>query len=289
MKKITSLFAGIVSAAFMFSSCSSDSNKDGAGGVGPASASSFAGTSVSFNPTLFFFPGGVLEYVNEEEGSIFDLAPGDDPLEGTFSYEPSSDFLTGSLIVRLSGDDEDTILELSNFETNDQGLIVGFTITLDGVTYPATVLTGSLQAAVVPNTGGGGGGGGGGNNDDFTLQENGNLAPGTKFSRSFLATNPQGDVSDSPLLDYGTGESVEFTIAANGALTFEGVDGQLSLPFVASGEGINSYQAQVNGGVLAATLNVSGPEAESDFSIIWTGPVDIFNPSDIIVDNKVFN
>jgi len=175
-------------------------------------------------------------------------------------------------------------LQTKIYTTTVDGIVQSFTITYEGIIYPAT-LTGELQAADVPNSGGGGGS----NNNNFVLQENGNLEAGTEFTRTFLASNPQGDVSDSPLLDYNTGESVDFRIADDGSLVFEGVGGPISLAFTNAGAGGIKYDAQINGGTASAVLNVSGPDAQSDFSILWYGPVDPFNQGSLIIDNKVFN
>lgn len=283
MKKTISLLTGIFSATLFFTSCSSDRDRVEDGDRGPASSSSFAGTSISFNPTLTFFPGGRIEWVNEETGTQFIEAPASDPLEGVFNYEPTGDFRSGILTVTLDGETQQ-LFDIGQFVTVN-GMVKSFTINFNGLNFIATV-SGDLVAAEDPDDNNNGGGG---NSDDFTFRPNGNLTAGTTFSRDFLASNPQGDVSNSPLLDYNNGETVDFRIADDGSLLFDGVGGQLSPGFVAAtDDGIISYQEEVNGGVLAVTFSTEDDQAGSDFTIIWTGPTDIFNPGAPAIDNRVF-
>ncbi|MFK7852028.1 MAG: hypothetical protein AB8D78_13720 [Akkermansiaceae bacterium] len=291
MKKNITLLSGILGAAFIFSSCSdSDRNNGNGGPAGPANASAFAGTSVSFNPTITFFSGGIVEWVNEEVGTGFLEASESDPLGGIYTYEPNRDFSAGILTVTIDGE-QAQLFDIGEFVVVD-GLVQSFTLNSAGQNFLATV-SGDLEATEVNDNNGGNNGGdggtGGGPTDNFTFQDNGNLAPGTTFMRNFLATNPQGDISNSPLRNYNSGETVDFEVADDGSLLFDGADGPLALGFVSSTEdGIISYQDAANGGSVNAVFATNDSDSGSDFTITWTGPIDVFNPGAPSIDPKVF-
>ncbi len=288
MKKLAILVTGVASAAFLFSSCNGGggSSDDGAAAAGPATAAAFTGATVAFNPTVTFLANGQLTYFNDEDGSPFDQA--DPAIGGTYTYDPSSDFTSGVLAITLSGSTDTDVINVSNFVVVD-GSVTGFTLTFtDQGSFTATVTQGTIPAYVPPSTGGGGGSGGGSGAENFTFESNGNIAAGTSFSKEYLSGNSQGNISNTPLRSYNTGESVPFSVSASGALEFSGKTQTLSLPFLGASDGIISYSGNYNGGGVTVVFDTGATSAQSDFTMTWNGPVDISNPSAIAIDGKAF-
>jgi len=116
---------------------------------GPAGAAAFVGTTILVNPTLRFMAGGSVEYTNTEAGSPF--PPSATPINGTYTYVPSSTFTTGTLTLQLPG--PITIaLTLSGFEVSG-GNVTSFRATYNGTPFVATVTNGRLPSAPDPGTG----------------------------------------------------------------------------------------------------------------------------------------
>ena len=143
---LTSLCLGI--ATLFYAGCGGG---DGAT-TGPASGASFAGSSISFNPTINFTSGNNLTYQNTEVGSPFPAAAS--ATNGTYTYTPNANYSAGTLTLTVEGITPDIVLEIGNF-TQTGGNVTGFTIRYNGLSYPATV-TGSIPAYQPPSGGGGG-------------------------------------------------------------------------------------------------------------------------------------
>ncbi|MFA6960853.1 MAG: hypothetical protein WC205_08900 [Opitutaceae bacterium] len=134
--------------AFVMSGCGGDS---GSATTGPAAGSSFAGASISFNPTINFTSGNNLTYLNTEVGSALPAAA--TATNGTYTYTPNANYSTGTLTLTVDGITPSIVLEISNF-VQTSGNVTGFSIRYNGLTYSATV-TGSLPAYQAPSGGGG--------------------------------------------------------------------------------------------------------------------------------------
>lgn len=135
-------------AAFVMSGCGGDS---GGATTGPAAGSSFAGASISFNPTINFTSGNNLTYQNTEVGSPFPAAAS--ATNGTYTYTPNANYSAGTLTLTVDGITPDIVLEIGNF-TQTAGNVTGFAIRYNGLSYPATV-TGAIPAYQRPSGGGG--------------------------------------------------------------------------------------------------------------------------------------
>lgn len=129
--------------------CSDD---DDARAAGPSSSSSFAGTTITFNPTIEFLAGDNLLYTNTDNPSPFPAAATATP--GTYTYTPNASYTAGTLTIIVDGSSPFD-LEISNFRRSGTN-VTGFTARYNGTNYPVTV-TGTLPA-YQPPTGGGGGG-----------------------------------------------------------------------------------------------------------------------------------
>lgn len=153
MLKRIKLFFTTVSltlAAFMMTACGDDSG--GGGAKGPAAGASFAGSSISFNPTINFTTGNNLTYLNTETGSPFPSAL--TAANGTYTYTPNANYSAGTLTLTVDGITPAIALEIGNF-TQTGGNVTGFAIRYNGLSYPATV-TGSIPAYQASSGGGGG-------------------------------------------------------------------------------------------------------------------------------------
>jgi hypothetical protein len=135
--------------AFVMSGCGGDG---GGATTGPAAGSSFAGSSISFNPTINFTSGNNLTYQNTEVGSPFPAAAS--ATNGTYTYTPNANYSAGTLTLTVDGITPAIVLEIGNF-TQTAGNVTGFAIRYNGLSYPATV-TGSIPAYQPPSNGGGG-------------------------------------------------------------------------------------------------------------------------------------
>jgi hypothetical protein len=156
MKQLIKLtFALLASAALTlsFTAC----NDGGGGGAkkGPSSSASFAGASISFNPTVNFLAGDAMTYINTEAGSPFPAAAV--ATNGTYTYVPNASLTTGVLTLTVDGITDPIVLDITNFRRSGTS-VTGFTARAGGVNYPVTV-TGTITAGTT--TGGGGGGGAG--------------------------------------------------------------------------------------------------------------------------------
>lgn len=144
------LFSSVLGlAALALGGCGGDSG----GTTGPASSSAFAGTSISFNPTINFTNGTDLTYLNNEVGSPFPAAAV--ATAGTYVYVPNASFTAGTLTLTVDGIPSPIVLEIGSF-TQTGGNVTGFSIRYNGQSYPATV-TGTLAAYQKPSGGGGAG------------------------------------------------------------------------------------------------------------------------------------
>lgn len=153
MKNILKLSLALVTGllALALTGCGGDS---GGAATGPASGDSFAGTSITFNPTVNFTAGGNLTYFNNEANSPFPAA--DPAANGTYTYVPNASYTAGTLTLTVDGIQDPIVLDISNF-TRTGPNVTGFTARSGGQSYPVTV-TGTLVA--FQSSGGGGTGSG---------------------------------------------------------------------------------------------------------------------------------
>ncbi len=151
LKSALAFASGLLALAL--AGCGGDSGSS----TGPASGDAFAGTSISFNPTVNFSTGGNLTYFNDETDSPFPEA--DPAVDGTYTYVPNATFTAGTLTLFVSGVQDPIVLDISNF-TRTGPNVTGFTARSGGQSYPVTV-TGTLVAYQRPGAGGGGSGGSG--------------------------------------------------------------------------------------------------------------------------------
>jgi hypothetical protein len=205
------LVAACAALSLALVGCGGDS---GGASTGPSSGDAFAGTSISFNPTVNFSAGGNLTYFNNEAGSPF---PASDPAaDGTYTYVPNATFTGGTLALTVDGIQSAIVLEISNF-TRTGPNVTGFTANSGGQSYPVTV-TGTLVAYQRP--GGGGGGGGGGGNAGL-VDATGDIPSQTRGTFSMTFFNAFGEPTTVPGSPYDADDVVEFTIGAN-TLAFGG-------------------------------------------------------------------
>lgn len=245
MKKQTrNLFAGLfaVVLAFILAACDGDSKA----AAGPAGAGSFAGSSITFNPTINFLAGNALTYVNAEVGSPFPAAPA--AINGTYAYAPNAAFTAGTLTLTLDGVPDGLVLELSNFVVSG-GNVTGFTARVGGQNYPVTV-TGSIPAHTA---GGGANNGSGGSETSASDLPSG--VQGTYELTYFQAAVGSGIADDS---------TQTFTIGAR-TLAFAGKT--LTNPVFVNGntnewifkDGALWYAVSRTGGGALNEINVAGP------------------------------
>lgn len=153
MKKYLKHLTGLLTAGILALSLTGCGGGDSAA-TGPASGGAFAGTSITFNPTVNFTTGDNLTYFNDEVGSPFPAA--DPAANGTYTYVPNANFTGGTLTLTVDGIMDPIVLDISNF-TRSGANVTGFTARSGGQSYPVSV-TGTL-AAYQPPAGGGGGSG----------------------------------------------------------------------------------------------------------------------------------
>lgn len=122
---------------------------------GPAVYTAFAGVTVNINPTLSFLNNGQLTYLNAATGSAFPAAVS--ALNGTYTYTPAADYLSGTLALNLPGLGQTLSMTFQSFTTQN-GKVTGFTTVYNGQTYSSNVTSGTLTPAAVSggtaNTGG---------------------------------------------------------------------------------------------------------------------------------------
>jgi hypothetical protein len=118
--------------------------------TGPGSGGSFAGTTISINPTLEFSFGGVVRYTNTEAGSEFPAAAS--VIAGTYAYSPGSDFASGTLTLTLPDPVGTVTITLRNFRQQTDGAVASFDAVYGGRTFTAAVQGGRLTAR--PRSGG---------------------------------------------------------------------------------------------------------------------------------------
>ncbi len=168
-------FLGLLASTVLFlAGC------DGGGGggtkTGPSAGASFSGAVISFNPTITFTSGTTFSWSNVSGDNTDLVVTSGGPVTGTYSYTPSSDFLTGTLVFTFSGDIDPITLNLSNFSGKKDG-ITAFTVGFKGASYNGTVLgTGSpLVPYVEVKIGGGTGGGTSGDSTGGGITYNGSV------------------------------------------------------------------------------------------------------------------
>jgi hypothetical protein len=215
-----------------------DSNDPGAATRGPANTDAFAGSVVSFNPTLSFFSNGVLEYSNENTspyyGSIFPTTSPGIPVAGTYSYQPSQDFQTGTLTISLPTLSYNEAIPVTEFVTAG-GLVQSFKLNFPNEgSYTAYVVSGTIPAASDPQ-GGGSGGSGGGSTGGFTFDADGKLVPGTRFTKTYATNQSTIGVDSSfptPFKPRVLGETEEFVIASDGSFQIPAVIPYTTTPYI---------------------------------------------------------
>jgi hypothetical protein len=142
---------------FLLAGCGGGGSSGG-GVAGPGGGSSFAGTTVTINPTLQFSSGGVITYTNTKAGSQFPAALA--PVTGSYVYTPSADATSGTLVLTLPAPVGSLTFTLKNFRLSG-GNVSSFETEYAGRTFQATVTVGTLAAkgssagGVTINNGGG--------------------------------------------------------------------------------------------------------------------------------------
>ncbi len=154
MKAYLKQLGAILTAGILTLAISGCGGGDSSAPAGPAAASAFAGTSISFNPTVNFLTASTLTYFNDEAGTPFPAA--NPAINGTYTYTPNATFTAGTLTLTLDGVGSPLVLEISNFRRSGAN-VTGFTARSGGQSYPVSV-TGSLAAYQPPADGGGGSG-----------------------------------------------------------------------------------------------------------------------------------
>jgi hypothetical protein len=114
-----------------------------AGVAGPAGSGSFAGSTVTINPTLQFGSGNAITYTNTESGTIFPAAVV--PVTGTYTYTPSADATSGTLVLTLPSPINTISLTLQNFQVQG-GNVTSFQAVYSGRTFQSSVATGTIPA-----------------------------------------------------------------------------------------------------------------------------------------------
>jgi hypothetical protein len=159
---------GLISSATLFLAGCDSGGGGGGTKTGPSAGASFAGAVISFNPTITFTSGTSFSWSNESGDNADLVVTSGAPVTGTYTYTPSSDFLTGTLTFTFSGDIDPITLNLSNFSGKKDG-ITAFTVGFKGASYNGTVLgTGSPLVPYVEVKIGGGGTGGGTSGNTIT-------------------------------------------------------------------------------------------------------------------------
>lgn len=130
------LFGGL---SLFLTGCGESGGEDPAG---PRSAAAFAGTSITFNPTINFAAGNSLTYLNTDSASSFPIATA--AINGTYSYVPNVNFSAGVITLYLDGVTAAQVLEVGPFVRSGPN-VTGFTVRSGGRSFPATV-TGTLIA-----------------------------------------------------------------------------------------------------------------------------------------------
>ena len=275
MKKLFIKGCSVAAAAIILSSCGNSDNTLGSPTGGPLDAEGFAGSVVSFNPTLTFFANGLVEYYNEEATTLFPQVPSNSPASGTFTYKPKDRQQSGILTITLpdlEGGYKERI-EVTDFVTED-GIVQGFTVTFDDEgTFFATVDSGSIAAAGKRESGFPSTGDSSVSEEiasEFTFGEDGNIVGGTTFTRANTSTLYSGfyggsSITYSPLPIHNVGQEVSFTIAESGNFETAAVDRRggggevytLSIPFLGSEGGILTYRGvdAKSGGTVLITFD----------------------------------
>jgi hypothetical protein len=127
---------------FLLAGCGSGGGLGG-GVAGPAGGSSFAGSTVTINPTLAFGAGSTVTYTNTEAGSVFPAAVVS--IVGTYAYTPGADATTGTLDLTLPAPVGVLSFSLKNFRVQG-GNVTSFETVYEGRTFQATVTVGTLAA-----------------------------------------------------------------------------------------------------------------------------------------------
>lgn len=132
-------------AALFFSGCGGDDAPVN-NAPGPGVYSAFAGVTIDINPTISFLSNGQLTYLNSAANSAFPAAAS--ALNGSYTYTPAADYLSGSLVVTLPGLGQVLNLTFQSFTTQG-GKVTGFTTVYNGQSYTSNVTSGTLTPAAV--------------------------------------------------------------------------------------------------------------------------------------------
>lgn len=138
---------GSLLLVFSLAGCGGDSSSEA---TGPGSSASFAGTSITFNPTVNFLAGNAMTYLNTEAGSSFPAAA--TATNGTYSYTPNARFTGGTLTLTIDGVASPVVLEVSGFRRSGPN-VTGFTVRSGGQNFVVNV-TGTLVAQTTSSGGG---------------------------------------------------------------------------------------------------------------------------------------
>lgn len=147
VKKFAVSFA-VCAAALVICACNGGGSSAGA----PGAPAAMAGAGFAFNPTVVLTDGTNFTYTNTEPGSTF--PPG--PITGTYTFTRNSDTQVTITLngTGIGGTDIDTVdYVLTNF-SGSASSITKFNVTVDGSTYSATVVSGTVTSA--PKATGGG-------------------------------------------------------------------------------------------------------------------------------------
>jgi hypothetical protein len=226
--------------------------------AGPGSGSSFAGSTVTINPTLAFGSGNTVTYTNIEAGSAFPAAA-DPGLVGTYSYTPSADATTGTLVVSLPAPIGTITFLLRGFQVQS-GNVTSFEAVYAGRAFSSTVTSGTLPAKSKSGSGGGG-----------SLAPNEKLAPVTPTAMQgvhhLTFHYPE---NGAPFTE---GQAVMFTIGASTLQIGAPVNKTLTSPIFRNDnpyewifrDGSYEYAASIGEGETLNEINLAGPGGFTPF------------------------
>jgi len=205
-----------LTAALLLAGCGGDDDDTMSNAPGPAVYTAFSGVTIDINPTLSFLNNGQLTYLNNAASSAFPAAAS--ALNGTYTYTPAADYLSGNLVVTLPGLGQVLNMTFQSFTTQG-GKVTGFNTVYNGQSYSSKVTSGTLTPAAVQ--GGTASTGGSGNTGGST----GGTTPTTPSTGGSTITTPVGAnealAPDIPATMQGT-HNLTFTYVQTGSPITEG-------------------------------------------------------------------
>lgn len=149
IKKYASTLLSSLSAivmAFAISGCGGGDDAPVNNSPGPAVFSAFNGVTIEVNPTLRFLGNAQIHYTNTQTSSAFPTAA--TAINGTYTYTPASDFLSGTLRITLPTLNQTLSMTFGSF-VRQGNAITSFTTVYNGQSYTSNVTAGTLTAASV--------------------------------------------------------------------------------------------------------------------------------------------